>query len=317
MKIKMAKSFTIALLLTGTGSFPALPSLAASVGDLDDPGLNLFVVAEHSTRAVKADDSEVTLGTFSNTRLYGPNTVEQVSMELSEGEETVDRIYLRTAYGFQRFGVFGKVGIAKHQTGLFSVTGSSKVEDTAFFGSGTEIFEMGNLGGRGEYGLVWGGGAQAYLQQGNFRMGLKAEYLFHQLDAGYPLSETGVVTVDPVGQTVSSILTVSVDETKTQEIQAALVLSVTLSSLTSYYGGLKFSMTHTEYIGTTSRIERDDAAVPRVLVHRDRFRFKTASDEFVSLFVGAAYRVTTHIGLNAEIRAGDEAGLTAQMEYHF
>ena len=322
MEIKTAIRIGILFVLTGGGHI-VIPSVyGASVGSIDNPGFNLSVGADHSSRAMAADDDEVDLGAFANTRVHGTNTIERVTLKFDQGEETIDRVYVRAAYGIKRYGLerlglFGRGGVARHRVELFGVTLRDQVEDTAFFGSNTDIIGVGDLSGRGKLGPFWGAGGQAFLKQGRFRVGLKIEYLFHQSDAEYLLTETGAATLDPIGQTVSSTLAVRADETKTREIQGALILSVLLKSYTSYYGGIKYSWVNTQYTGTALRIERDDTATPRILEQQNEYRFKTTSQNATGFFAGAVYRITPSIELNMEVRVGDEVGMTVQIGHPF
>ncbi len=257
---------------------------------------------------MKADDQEVSLGSF---------TDERFSMSFPGGEETFDRVYLTTAYGFRRFGLFAKGGGTKIRSRLFSPTGIFETDDRNSFQTDTTIFGTGDVTGAGEYGFLYGGGAEAHFNQENFRIGLKGEYLLEDGEAGYTLLQRGSATIDPIGQTTSSVFKARVDRTKSREFHAAMLMSLTLRSLTSYYGGIKYSDVRTRYFGTATLTRQDDAAFPPVVTQNRGFRFTLSSEDSFGIFVGVVYRLIGALELNAEVRTGDETGVTARLGLQF
>lgn len=309
------------VLLVGLWVFWATTSYGATVGNLDAPGFAFSVGADQSSRDVEGDGT--TLGNWSNSRANLPDgfDLERLKIGNFDGNENLHRLYLRGSYGFERFSFFLKVGAARLSPVIYNPVFSDDQVDTTTGTVGNNFFvsdfSHGDVGGSTDSGLFYGVGAQVtLLNRPTWRLGVIGSYLQYQLDY---LSLLGRVTdrTGTAGVVRETTREASFEEATTKEIELALVLSGTAGAGFSPYGGIKVSSYKTEYDGKSRLIDRDDTLSPAVETVSDSFSLETQAKERVGFFAGVHYDLSPRMGLNLEVRAGEETGLTAAYTQRF
>lgn len=308
------------MIFAGLFVFLATKGYAATVGNIDPPGLTLSVGADHSSRDVEGDGA--TLGALTDSRANLPEfNLEQIQIGDFDGNEDIRRIYLRASYGFNRFSIFVRGGTARLTATLFNPVISDDLINTATGtaqGAGGNLAEAthGDISGSTDGGLFYGAGFQVtVLKQPSWRLALSGSYLQQKYDAPFLLYR---ITERSAGGGSAEEISreARLEEVTTQEIEFAATIRGMVGNFTPY-GGIKLSLYKSEYDGKSAVIDRDDAGSPVTQTVASSFSLETQGKEWVGFFVGVNYQLTQKTSLNLELRAGEENGLTAAYLYQF
>ena len=304
------------IVLVGLFVFWATAGYGATVGNIDSPGFALSVGADQSSRAVEGDGK--TLGSFSNSRANLPTSnLERLQVGKFDGNENLHRLYLRGSYGFDRFSVFLKVGVARLSPTIDNPVISDDASNTSTGSASGGASSHGDVGGSTDGGLFYGLGAQVTVfSQPSYRIAVNGSFLQHQYDF------SSLLFRDTFHSAAGGVVTETTrdarfDKATTQELELALLVSGTPAGGFSPYGGVKLSSYKTKYDGKSSLVDRNDALSPAVETVADSFSLKTKGKEWVGFFAGVSYDLAPHMGLNLELRAGEETGLTAAYTCRF
>jgi hypothetical protein len=229
-----------------------------------------------------------------------------------DGEEIIHRYYLKASLAiFDRLELYAKGGVSRLKFKFFDPKQIWRGEEWRFDGKEwypteywwEEDWLSWPLMGKGKWGTFYGGGVKLILLRWDtFQAGFDLQYLLEEADSDVVIYEYSEEYHAP-DYWYYYLEEMKLIHTKTTEIHIAILASRKMDNFFPY-GGVKYSLYKTEYQGKWRYIEEEYQEV--VEKFESEFEFETEPQDFIGLFIGADYNLTDGLGVNGEIRLGDE-----------
>jgi len=253
-------------------------------------------------------------------------------LESFDGRETLDKYFLKGAYGFgERYAFYVTVGMARMNSEMYDPVSYSMYESYEYY-YGSEywywnesFYSEGNSQARGDWDPFYGAGFKAVFHDvGGFKVGMDVQWNQYKLDndAYLYLSQDlyGDGPIDDPYYENEYLDSHRLTESDTTEYQVALVFSKQNERF-SPYGGLKLSQYETDFSGQfrsykyNSNTGRQNGGY--AYEESGTWTFTTKQQDYIGMFLGIDCEMTDRLVLNSEIRVGDEKAATVKLSWKF
>jgi len=325
MKARLLIALVCSALLGGGFVF------ASEVGNNPEgTGWRLDLGYEQSTTEVELEDPGLLyeyVDTWEESPDYYGSYTEQGWMESFDGRETLDKYFLKAAYGFsERYVVYFKLGMARMNARQYDPIMRWTWEDYEYDMGDEYLYydyeteTVNSTQGVGDWDPFYGAGFKAVFHDaGGFKIGMDLQWNQYKLDADvYQYLDFYDYGDGPLGDPYyyySELDSHRLLETDTTEYQLALVMSKHNEHF-SPYGGLKLSQWETDHSGQGFYGE---TGYDRQYDYEESWdwTYTTKATGNIGMFFGADYAMSGNFMLSGEIQVGDQNAATIRLSWKF